>query len=96
MRIDSRQVRTLPKITSVTCEREIFCVIGSAMLLCDDVLDMMFQFTVVLMQPAVFAALVCTMTHKVACRRVHLSLNERIEMLASFEFEDGYEVRRVD
>jgi hypothetical protein len=57
LRIDSGEVRSLTKIAAVARERQIFCPIGSAVLLCDDVLDMMLQFAVLLVQPAVLAAL---------------------------------------
>lgn len=56
----------------MACERQILGVIGSAVLLCDDVLDVMLQFAVLLPQPAVFTTLGSTTTDKVPRRRVHV------------------------
>lgn len=59
------------EISAVACERQIFRIVGSAVLLCDDVLDMMHQFAVLLAQPTIFAAPVCTTMDKVPRCLVH-------------------------
>jgi hypothetical protein len=45
LRVNSGQVRTLTKITSVARERQVIGVVGAAVLLRHDVLDMMPQST---------------------------------------------------
>ena len=78
LRVDSCQVRTFTEIAAVACERQILRIIGSAVLLGDNVLDMMPQFTVLLAQPALFTTLVCAMTDKVPRCRVHLLLDDGV------------------
>ena len=94
--IDSGQVWTLVKIAAVACESEIIHVIGSTVLLRDDVLDMMRQFAVFLAQPAIFSTLVSAMPDQVPCARFHLLLKRGVELLPGFELENRDEVRCVD
>src|SRR6516164_7163431 len=96
MRVDSGQVRALSEIAAVACERQIFGMVGSAVLLRDDVLDMVRQLAVLLAQLAVFATIVRATADKVPGCRVHLLLNAGVEMLTSLELQDRDEVRRVD
>jgi len=96
LRVDSGRVRALSEIAAVACERQIFRIAGSAVLLRDDVLDMVPQLALLLTQPAVFATLVCATADKVPRCRVHLLLNNGVEMLTSLELQDRDEVRRVD
>ena len=53
---DSCQVWPLMQIAAVACEREIIDVIGAAVLLRHDVLDMMLQVAVCLAQTAILAS----------------------------------------
>jgi hypothetical protein len=94
--IDSGQVWTLVKVAAVTCESEIIHVIGSTVLLRDDVLDMMPQFAVFLAQLAVFATLVSATPYQVPCARFHLLLKRGVELMTGFELENRDEVRCVD
>ena len=52
------------QIAAVACERQILDILGAAVLLRDDVLDMMSQFAVLLAQTAVFTPLVSASVHK--------------------------------
>src|SRR5262245_49499317 len=94
--VDSSQVWTFMKVAAVACERQIFHVIGSAVLFGDDVLDVMRQFAVLLSQMAVFAAFVSTTMHELACCRIHLLLNHRIQAPPRLKFKDRDEIRGVD
>ena len=51
------QVRTLAKIAAAARERQVVSIVGAAVLLRDDVLDVMSQFTRDLAQAAAFAPL---------------------------------------
>lgn len=66
------------------------------MLLCDNVLDMMPQFTVNLAQAAVFAPLARSEADEIPRGRVHRLLHYRVELPAGLDLEDGNEIRRVD
>lgn len=76
LRVDSGQVRPLPKIAAVARQRQILWIIGSTVLFCDNVLDVMPHFAVLLAQPTVFATLACATTDKLTRGGVHLSLND--------------------
>jgi len=54
--VDFRQVRPIVQTASVAREREIIDVIGTAMLLRDDVLNMMCEVAVCLRQAAILAS----------------------------------------
>ena len=57
LRVDSRQVRTLAKIAAVARERQVGGIVGTSVLLRDDVLDVMPQLAMDLAQTAVFTPL---------------------------------------
>ena len=55
--IDSSQVRTFVEVAAVACQREIIRIIGAAMLFRHNVLNMVNEFAVLLVRPAVLAML---------------------------------------
>jgi hypothetical protein len=55
-RIDSGQIRAFVKIPTMTCQCQVGQIIGAAVLLRDDVFDMVDQFVIILVRAAVFAA----------------------------------------
>jgi hypothetical protein len=68
------------QIAPVACERQISDILRAAVLLRDDVLNMMSQLAVLLAQTAVFAPLVSAAVHQVPRCRIHLLLNCRLEV----------------
>jgi len=88
LRVDSGQIRALMKVAAVTCESEIIYFIRSAVLLRDDVLDVVPQLTMFLAQLTIFATLVSATSYEVACCCVHLLLGGGVELLAGLEFEN--------
>ena len=55
--IDSAQVRPFLKVATMACEREIIDVVGATVLSSNFMLDVMYEFAVVLMKPTILAAL---------------------------------------
>ena len=55
MRIDSRQIWTLVKITTMACQSQIVLVVRASMLLSDDMFDVERKWAVVLVEPAILA-----------------------------------------
>src|SRR5262249_53294290 len=94
--VNSGQVRALPQIAAMARERQVIVFIGAAMLLCNDVLDVMPQFAVDLAQAAIFAPLAGTAADEIPSGCIHLLLDRRVKPLASLELEDGNEVRCID
>jgi hypothetical protein len=88
LRVDSGQVRAFMKIAAVAGERQIVSIFEAAVLLRDDVLDMMPQFAMFLAQTAVFAPPVSPAPHDIPCCPVHLLLDDRVEVLTGLELED--------
>jgi hypothetical protein len=82
--INPGQIRTLTEITAVARERQVIGIVGSAVLLRDDVLDVMPQFAMCLAQAAVFAPLASPAADEVPRGRVHLLL----KLLASLKLKD--------
>lgn len=76
-------------------EREVVQVVRSPVLLRDDALYMMPQFTMNLTDPAVFAPFAGSTANELASSRIHL-LNRQIEVLPSLQLENGNEVCRID
>jgi ABC-type Co2+ transport system permease subunit len=75
VRVDSGQIGSLAQVATVACKRQVVRIVGTAVLLCDDVFHMMLQFAVLLAQTAVFAALVSTVTHELPRCLIHLLLD---------------------
>jgi hypothetical protein len=96
LRVDSRQVRAFVQIAAVACQREIAGIVGAAVLLRRDVLDMVLQAAMFLVQPAVLTPLPGPLPDEVPHRRIHLLLNLRGQVQPGFELEDRDEIRRVD
>ena len=63
--VESRQVRSLAEIASVAGQCQVAVVVGSAVLLRNDMLNVVSGATVVLMEQAVFASAVRPLTDKV-------------------------------
>ena len=84
------------QIAAVACERQIVSIFGAAVLLGDDVLDMMPQFAMLLAQTAVFAPPASPSPHDIPVCPVHLLLDGRVELLTRLELEDGDELSCVD
>ena len=63
---------------AVACQREIIGIVGAAVLLCRDVLNMMLQAAMFLVQTAISASLAGPLPDKVPRRRIHLLLNLRV------------------
>ncbi len=55
----------------MACQRKIVGFIGSAMLLCDNVLDVVSQFTIVLRKQAVFATVPRAFANKLTRGGIH-------------------------
>src|SRR6185369_2567819 len=86
--VNSGQIRTLTKIAAVARERQVVGIVGAAVLLRDDVLDVMPQFAMNLAQAAIFASLTSPAADEVPRSRIHLLLDCRVKLLASLELED--------
>ena len=71
-------------------------LIGPAVLFRHNVIDVMDQFAIFLLQPAVFATVTNPQTYEVSGRRIHLLLRIRVQMLLGFKLEDRNEIRCVD
>lgn len=76
-------------------QREIASAIESAMLLCDNVFDVMDQLTVPLVQLAILATVTRACTDKSPRSGIHL-LRESVQLTPGLELEDRDEIRRVD
>jgi len=85
LRVDSGQVRALSEIAAVACERQIIRIVGSAVLLRDDVLHMPPQLAVLQAQPGSIRNARLRDDGQGPCCCVHVLLNHGVEMLASFE-----------
>jgi hypothetical protein len=72
-RIDPAQIRTLPKIAPVTCQRQIIDVVQSPVLFRNNVFDVMSEFAVILTEQTIFARVRRTMPNEVARDRVHVT-----------------------
>jgi hypothetical protein len=75
LRVDSGQIRTFVQIAAVACKRQIFDVVRAAVLLRDDVLDMMPEFGVLLSQTTVFALVAGSTPNEVPRGCVHRLLD---------------------
>ena len=63
--IDTTQIWPLVKIATMACQREVVDVVGAAMLLGNHMLDMMQQFSMILVQTTIFAPLSgCSRTNR--------------------------------
>jgi hypothetical protein len=63
--IDTAQIRPFIK-AAMACQREIVDIVGAAMLSGNNMLDMVQQFTMTLVQPAIFAPLSGSLAHEPA------------------------------
>lgn len=71
-RINPAQISPFVKIAANAGERQIVCAVIAAVLLWHDVLNMKTRKgNVVLMQAAVFAAIIGSLPHELTSRRVH-------------------------
>lgn len=61
-RIDSAKVRPFVKVAAMACEREIVDLVCATMLSSNDMLDVMYQFAVILVEPTILAPLSSTLT----------------------------------
>ena len=80
-RIDPRQIGSLVEIAAMTCQGEILCIIGAAVLFGHNVLDVMDQLAMVLMQPAILATLASPQPYEVSDGGIHLLLSDGVQLL---------------
>ena len=71
-RVDPSQVWPLAQIAAVAGQGEVSGIVGPAMLLRDDMLDVVTQFRVLLLEQTVLAAVVGTPPNKLPRRNVHV------------------------
>jgi len=69
--VNTGKVRSLVKVTVVACEGKVYWVVGTAMLLGYDVLDMQRRLIVRLMNEAILAPVRRPLSDKKASRGVH-------------------------
>jgi hypothetical protein len=69
--IDTCNVGSLAKITAMACEREIVSFIGAAMLLGDNMLDMVGQFGILLWQQALLTTIFRPFSNEIARGGIH-------------------------
>jgi len=80
----------------MACQRQIIRFIRASMLPGYDVFNMVGKFAVFLPQPAIFAPVPGALPDQLPRLTVHSLRRIAGQILASLEFENGYEVGRVD
>lgn len=97
-RIDTRQIRSLSKVTAVAGQGQIVQVIRSAMLFGDDVFDVVGEFAVRLPEQTILASAARPGAGRAPVwrRPLLLLLKAGIQMPAGFELDDGNKVGGVD
>ena len=70
-RVDSGQVWSLVEIAPVACQRQIAIIVGPAMLLGNDMFNVVCESTVLLTEQAIFAAFACPAADKFPCGGIH-------------------------
>jgi len=59
-----------------------------------DMFNVVDQFAIPLVEPAIFATLGSPLPDEVPRRRIHLLLNLRVQLLPRFELEEAFVIRR--
>jgi hypothetical protein len=69
--VDARQVGTLPEITAMASQCQVLAFVGAAVLLRDNVLDVVGQLAVLLSELAILTTIGCTAPDEVARGDIH-------------------------
>lgn len=70
-RIDTTQIWPLPKIAAVTSQRQISGIVGSSVLLRDNVFNVVDQLAILFMEQTVLATVLGTMADQLPNRGLH-------------------------
>ena len=95
-RVNPGEIRTLGSVATVAGQGEIARVIRPTMLLCDDMLNVMRESTLILSEQAVFAAISCTLHGHALVSRHPSRRAVQSEIALCLHLENRNEVIRVD
>jgi hypothetical protein len=69
--VDTRQVRALPEITAMASQRQVLGFVGAAVLLRDNMLDVVRQLAVLLSKLAILTTIIRATPYEVARGDIH-------------------------